>query len=67
MSDFPKRKKKNKKMSKGSWVESSQIFNEIDLHFRIINAMNALNFYFTHSQMYGEKKNYKLYVIFLGV
>lgn len=39
------RKKENEQVES----ESSQIFNEIDLHFRIINAMNALNFYFTRS------------------
>lgn len=40
------KKRKNEQVES----ESSQIFNEIDLHFRIINAMNALNFYFTHSR-----------------
>jgi hypothetical protein len=32
--------------------EMTWIFNEIDLHFRIINAKDALNFYFT--QEYGN-------------
>lgn len=40
------------RMQKG---EMTRIFNEIDLHFRIINATDALNFYFTQ-----EYENYKL-------
>lgn len=63
-----KKKRKNEQVES----ESSQIFNEIDLHFRIINAMNALNFYFTHSRSREKlleqvEKIYKLCAISMAM